>query len=402
MDILQSVSSSIASTNSVTYGCVLTNKWSGATHPFDYARVSDSAHWSKPVLASHNSSYEMWAPQSFASQGVENVAETGSTETLESELMAEMNSGTVANFTVGINQFNNRSPPQLFNDEIFLSEEFPLLSTISMAAPSPDWFTGIYNFSPINEEKFWYESFEIATFPFDAGTEMGSTYSIGNQPEDPVIEIFQLTNDTIPANGILLDPTGVEVLPVAVWNCVLKSPSSPATGSMLGSTNVLEPPSSPATGSMLGSTNVPETPSFPATGSMLGSTNVLEPPSSPATESMLLKPPSSPATGSMLGSTNVPEPPSSPATESMLGSTNVPESPSSPATGSMLGSTNVLEPPSSPATESMLLKPPSSPATESMLLKPPSSPATESMQGSKKKKTKSDGGRRSSLRGLRN
>jgi hypothetical protein len=111
MDILNLVSSTIASTtNSVTYECVLTNNWSGANHPFDYARVSNSAHWSSPVLASHNSLYEMWAPEMLASPGVENIAETGSTGTLKSELNAAMNSGTVADFSVGINQFNNRDP----------------------------------------------------------------------------------------------------------------------------------------------------------------------------------------------------------------------------------------------------------------------------------------------------
>jgi hypothetical protein len=224
MDILNLVSSTIASTtNSVTYECVLTNNWSGANHPFDYARVSNSAHWSSPVLASHNSLYEMWAPEMLASPGVENIAETGSTGTLKSELNAAMNSGTVADFSVGINQFNNRDPPQEF-DEIFLSNEYPLLSTISMVAPSPDWFTGLSSFSPIDEaNQVWYDSFEIASYPFDAGTETGNTYSTGNPAEDPPMEIFELTIDTVPNNGILLDESGTEVLPVAVWTCELKS-----------------------------------------------------------------------------------------------------------------------------------------------------------------------------------
>jgi hypothetical protein len=93
-----------------------------------------------------------------------------------------------------------------------------------MAAPSPDWFTGIYNFSPIDPElNVWYESFEIATFPWDAGTELGDTYSPNNSPQEPHIPIFQLTNETIPGdNGILLDEAGTVVLPMAVWNCIMK------------------------------------------------------------------------------------------------------------------------------------------------------------------------------------
>jgi hypothetical protein len=223
MDILNAFPSTIASTDSVTYACLLTNNWSGANHPFDYARISDSAHWSKPVLASHNSKYEMWAPDMLASRGVESVAESGSTGNLEIELEAAMDLKYVANFTVGIDQF---TPVQVFEEEIFMSEKFPYLSTISMQAPSPDWFTGLNKFSPITEDQFWYDSFEIATFPFDAGTEMGDTYSISNLPEDSPMPIFQLTVDTIPDNGILLAPSGIEVLPVAVWNCVLKTSTS--------------------------------------------------------------------------------------------------------------------------------------------------------------------------------
>ena len=75
MDILQIVSSNVPTSQSVAYSCVLTNKWSMATHPVDYADISDSAHWSSPVLVAHSSSYELWSPGKLASLGVENVAE---------------------------------------------------------------------------------------------------------------------------------------------------------------------------------------------------------------------------------------------------------------------------------------------------------------------------------------
>ena len=104
-----------------------------------------------------------------------------------------------------------------------------MLSTITMAAPSPDWFTGIYNFSPIHPElNVWYESFEIATYPFDAGTELGDTYSLNNSPQEPHIPIFQLTNETIPGdNGILLDESETVVRPMALWNCTIQKTTEP-------------------------------------------------------------------------------------------------------------------------------------------------------------------------------
>ena len=128
---------------------------------------------------------------------------------------------------IGRDQFNSIDPPQVF-ESITLTPDFPLLSTISMAAPSPDWFTGIYDFAPIDTtQQVWYQSFEIATYPWDAGTEQGETYSISNVPETPHRPIFRLTKETVPSNGILLDPSGSEVLPMAVWNCVLQTATPP-------------------------------------------------------------------------------------------------------------------------------------------------------------------------------
>jgi len=218
MDFLKLIASTVDVKNSVTYSCVLTNHWTNTTHPKDYP---GNAHWTSPVVVSHNTDYEMWSPGSLASPGVERVAETGGTSTIRNEFTAAQNDGNGGEFVVGNNQFKTDSPQRF--DDIMVSPEFPLLSTITMAGPSPDWFTGIYNFSPIDEvNQVWYESFEIASYPWDAGTEMGNTYSISNREEVPHIPIFQLTRETVPESGILLDESETEVLPMAVWTCDLK------------------------------------------------------------------------------------------------------------------------------------------------------------------------------------
>merc|ERR1712224_18754 len=112
-----------------------------------------------------------------------------------------------------------------------LTPDFYMLSSITMVAPSPDWFSGISNFSPIDMEKqVWYKSFEIPSYPWDAGTEKGDTYSLGNSAEVPQIPIFELTKDTVPNNGILLNPSKVEVLPVAYWKCTLNNDFSVSDG----------------------------------------------------------------------------------------------------------------------------------------------------------------------------
>ena len=89
-----------------------------------------------------------------------------------------------------------------------------------MIAPSPDWFSGFDSVSPIDEDAdVWLQSFEVATYPWDAGTETGDDFSLSNQAEDPHVPIMQLTKDTVPSNGVFLNADKTEVLPMATWTC---------------------------------------------------------------------------------------------------------------------------------------------------------------------------------------
>jgi len=220
MDILQLATSTVPIAQSVRYTCVLTNNWSGTNHPIDYASVSGSAHWTPPVLLAHSKYVDLWSPGNFASPGIESVAEMGTTSVLQSEIEVLQTKGLAGDMVIGNNQFNGSDPPQLF-ESITLSPTFPYLSTISMMGPSPDWFSGFESFSPRGPGGYWFQSFKLATYPFDAGTEQGTTYSINNDAESPHGPIYQLTKDTVPESGILLDPTGTTVLPVITWKCDL-------------------------------------------------------------------------------------------------------------------------------------------------------------------------------------
>lgn len=51
------------------------------------------------------------------------------------------------------------------------------LSAIAGMQPSPDWFTGFTTFYYVDEyTRSYYEHFKIQTFPWDLGTDDGSTY----------------------------------------------------------------------------------------------------------------------------------------------------------------------------------------------------------------------------------
>jgi hypothetical protein len=75
MDLLTYIPSLLPATEDALYSCSLINDWSQTNHPVGYDMISDDAHWTAPVLVSHNNEYEMWAPGQMASAGVQRVAE---------------------------------------------------------------------------------------------------------------------------------------------------------------------------------------------------------------------------------------------------------------------------------------------------------------------------------------
>lgn len=160
----------------------------------------------------------MWAPNTMATRGIENVAERGSRFNLQVEFS---NAGNATNDMVwGFLSFNNQDPWQVLPD-ITVSKDTPLLSSISMVAPSPDWFSGFYDYDARYSKSSWAGEFIILTYPWDAGTEQGDEFSLDNDPENPHMPIFQLTKDTVPENGIFLNSDGTDVLPVVKWHCLL-------------------------------------------------------------------------------------------------------------------------------------------------------------------------------------
>ena len=158
-------------------------------------------------------------------------SQAGVVATLRNELL-NLPLGTAGEFVIGDDQFNNAVQEQTFED-ISMHPNTNMLSSITMIAPSPDWFSGFYNVdmkSPFTST--WLRSISITVYPWDAGTETGDTYSLGNPPEMPHVAISQLTIDTIPnTTNVFLDPTETTVLPVGEYTReILNEPECKVTG----------------------------------------------------------------------------------------------------------------------------------------------------------------------------
>merc|ERR1712176_397471 len=77
---------------------------------------------------------------------------------------------------------------------------------------------GFYNVQPIQDD-MWMESFTILTYPWDAGTDSGTSYTSPNERTDPEVGIYQLKPGTLPSSNVFLSSDGTEVKPVARWEC---------------------------------------------------------------------------------------------------------------------------------------------------------------------------------------
>jgi hypothetical protein len=118
--------------------------------------------------------------------------------------------------------FTQNSERELQLPDIQVDESHPFISTISMIAPSPDWFSGFNNFDARDvSANAWYQVFEIETLPWDAGT-MDDNFA----PEDASILAFSI--DRLPSNGAFASSDGSTVLPVARWTCTLHTPPAPS------------------------------------------------------------------------------------------------------------------------------------------------------------------------------
>jgi hypothetical protein len=106
-----------------------------------------------------------------------------------------------------------------------------------MISPSPDWFSGFYDFNTLDPStNTWFREFAIATYPMDAGTEVGNEYSGENVAEDPKGPITRFTIASPRSTGVFLTSDESDILPVARWQCTLLNtfveptdPVSPST-----------------------------------------------------------------------------------------------------------------------------------------------------------------------------
>jgi hypothetical protein len=186
---------------SAQYQLTFEATWSAATHPLDFP---PNPHFSGLIGASHSPAVRLWQEGGTATPGIKNMAETGGKRPLDSEIDALIDAGTAC---TKISGGGIASSPGVVTVMFTVNQDCPLVSVVTMIAPSPDWFVGVSGLS-LFENGNWVEQVVVELLPYDAGTDSGSSYTSPNQPTDDAEAIYRIESEPLRA-GETVPPLGV-------------------------------------------------------------------------------------------------------------------------------------------------------------------------------------------------
>ena len=167
------------------YRVVFTGNWTLSSTPDG---VVGSAHFTRIAGGKHNSSVSFWAPGGTATAGFESLAELGATSGFINEINAS--SHTDASFTSRVSGGGTGTSTFTLN----MKRTHPLVTLASMIGPSPDWFVGLSGYSLLDGDNNWVSSVTVNLYPYDAGTEDGENFQLGNPATSPQGVITSLRN----------------------------------------------------------------------------------------------------------------------------------------------------------------------------------------------------------------
>jgi len=156
-----------------TYDILFTSVWNST----DHGTLPSGPHWSKLVGVNHNDNITFLEMGQTATPGIEDVAERGNNNLFENEVDDRIADGDAEQYINGGSLGSATGTISINNLEV--TEDFPLLTLVSMIAPSPDWMIAI-NSVNLRENDAWKTSISIDLFPYDAGTDNGTDYESSN------------------------------------------------------------------------------------------------------------------------------------------------------------------------------------------------------------------------------
>jgi hypothetical protein len=170
--------------------------WSASTHPLEFP---PNPHFSGLIGASHGPAARLWEEGETATPGIKNMAETGAKSPLDAEIDALIDAGSACTTISG---GGISTSPGAVEVMLTVSQECPLVSVVSMIAPSPDWFVGVSGLS-LYEGGNWVDESVVELFPYDAGTDSGVSYGSSNSPTETAEAIYAIETEPLLIGGVV-------------------------------------------------------------------------------------------------------------------------------------------------------------------------------------------------------
>ena len=164
--------------STAVYTVTFKGDWTTSVTP---GGVPSGAHFSRLIGGIHSDAVTFLESGGTASAGVESMAEDGGWTGLQGEVQ---DAGTVA-LNVLSGDTDSISPTTSKTLTATLTTEHPRITLVTMVASSPDWFVGVSGLPLLDDQGHWLRSHEVNLYPWDAGTEDGSEFSLNNVATSP-------------------------------------------------------------------------------------------------------------------------------------------------------------------------------------------------------------------------
>ena len=172
-----------ANPSTAVYSVTFQGTWTSSVTPDG---VPGGAHFSRLIGGVHSAAVTFLEGGQTASAGVESMAEVGGVSDLKSEVQTAIDATPQTALSV-LEGDTDSIGPQVSKTlgNVELTTDFPRVTLTTMVARSPDWFVGVSGLPLLDDQGRWLRSHEVNLYPWDAGTEEGSEFSLNNLATSP-------------------------------------------------------------------------------------------------------------------------------------------------------------------------------------------------------------------------
>ena len=148
----------------------------------------------------HSEQSIFWEMGQNATDGIEQMAETGATVILITEIQAAIDEGRALSSIQG---GGVEVSPGSTSVEFTVNRDSPLVTLVSMLAPSPDWFIGVNSLQMIDDNGEFRPLVTIDLSLYDSGTDGGASYTSADEdiPRSPIDLVNSFPFDSDFQNG---------------------------------------------------------------------------------------------------------------------------------------------------------------------------------------------------------